>query len=283
VKKWLSDHALDLIIILLTIGGLWIAYQIPISLNDQDSAERLRAERTARFEADLGQINQVISGVLGEESQEHVVAKRATARAVSDYALQGRVYPPATSILLHYLDKEPDPRAHCYLHVAIDRGLNTQPPALGSGARAADGTPLNEDTWKTTIVVERAHLQALSLKTDTADCAALTEDNSSASSVGPRTSVFQQYFDVDCERTNSRNDFRVPIDTTLAAQFRVGSATASIQDISNLKQASASVLRTDQDAAIVQYSIVGLDRQVFGNCPGGGHGTLVVQFQLAPK
>lgn len=75
----------------------------------------------------------------------------------------------------------------------------------------------------------------------------------------------------------------MPIDSNLSAQFKVQSATATIQDSSNLKEVRADVVRTEPDAAVVQYSIAGLDRQVFGNCPGGGHGTLVVRFQLVPK
>jgi hypothetical protein len=281
--KWLSQHVFDFIIVFLTIVGLWIAYEIPKALNDQDSAERLKAERTSRFEADIGQINQLLAGVLGEENQEHVVAKRAAARAISDYAQQGRVYTPATSILFHYLEKETDANTHCYLHAAIDRGLNTKPPALGVGARTADGTPLDQENWSTTITTERARLQALLLKTDTADCSATSIVESTKTSLLPRASTYRQYLDVDCERVNSSSSLRVPIDSTLAAQFKVESATAEIQDTSNLKRATAKVIGVDPSSAIIEFAIAGLDRRLFGNCPGGGHGTLVVQFQLVPK
>jgi hypothetical protein len=282
-RGWLGDHAFDLLMVLLTLVGLWIAYEIPKSLNDQDSAERLKAERTARFESDLGQINQLVAGALGEDGQEHVVAKRAAARAISDYSQQGRVYAPATSILFHYLERENDPRTHCYLHAAIDRGLNTKPPALGVGARSVDGTSLNEESWGTTITVERARLQSLLMVTDTADCATASTPEAVAPALQGRASVYRQYLDVDCQRVNSNGNLRVPIDSTLAAQFKIASASAQIQDASNLKEATASVVRSETDSAIIQYSIVGLDRQLFGNCPGGGHGTLVVQFQLVPK
>src|ERR1017187_2300097 len=114
-RSWWSEHGIDVLTAVLTIGGLWIGYKIPLSLNDQDSAERLKAERSARFEADLGQINQLVAGSLGEEGPEHVTEKQAAARAVAEYAQQGRVYPPATSILFHYMEKEPDPKTHCYL------------------------------------------------------------------------------------------------------------------------------------------------------------------------
>jgi hypothetical protein len=282
-RAWFAEHWVDLLTVLLTMVGLWIGYKIPLSLNEQDSAERLKAERSARFEADLGQINQLVSGVLGEDGAEHVVGKRAAARAVSEYAQQGRVYTPGTSILFHYLEKEGDPKTHCYLRGAIDRGLTVKPPALGAGARSVDGGVLDENGWATTITVERARLVALSRPTDTGDCSAITEIGHEISPAQPKISEFRQYMDVDCGRVNANPELRVAIDSGLAAQFKVQSATAAIQDSSNLKEVHADVLRTEPDAAFVKYAITGLDRQFLGNCPGGGHGTLVVRFQLAPK
>lgn len=282
-RGWFAEHWVDLLTVLLTGLGLWIGYKIPLSLNEQDSAERLKAERSARFEADLGQINQLVSGVLGEDGAEHVVGKRSAARAVSEYAQQGRVYTPATSILLHYLEKEGDPKAHCYLRAAIDRGLTVKPPALGAGARSVDGGSLDESGWATTITVERARLMAFTRPTDTGDCSTITEAGHEIPPTQPKVSEFRQYLDVDCNRVNASSELRVAIDSGLASQFRVQSATATIQDSSNLKEAQADVLRTEPEAAFVRYSITGLDRQFLGNCPGGGHGTLVVRFQLAPK
>jgi hypothetical protein len=281
-RGWWSEHGVDVITALLTIAGLWIAYKIPLSLNDQDSAERLKGERSARFEADLGQINQLVAGVLGEDGSEHIAAKRAAARAISEYAQQGRVYTPATSILFHYMEKEADAKTHCYLHAAIDRGLAVKPPALGAGARSEEGVALDEAGWSMLITVERSRLVALTRTTDTADCSAIAEAAPEAPPPQPRISDFRQYLDVDCSRVNS-NSLRIAIDSSLSSQFKVQSATATIQDSSNLKEARANVVQTDPDAAIVSYSIEGLDRQLFGNCPGGGHGTLVVRFQLVPK
>jgi|HubBroStandDraft_6_1064221.scaffolds.fasta_scaffold35516_4 hypothetical protein len=109
-RGWWAEHGIDVLVAILTIIGLWIGYKIPISLNERDTADRLSSERTARFEADVGQVNQLVAGVLGEEGVEHPGSKRAAARAVAEYAQQGRIYTPATSILLHYLEKESDQR-----------------------------------------------------------------------------------------------------------------------------------------------------------------------------
>lgn len=282
-RGWWEEHGIDVLTMILTLVGLWIAYKIPISLNDQDSAERLKSERSARFEADLGQINQLVAGVLGEEGSDHAEPKRAAARAALEYAQQGRIYTPATSILLHYLEKESDVKTHCYLHAAIDRGLNVKPPALGAGARSEEGTALDENTWSKLIKAERDKLALLQRSTDFGECGAIPESTQVPIPEQSKISEFSQYLDVDCQRVNSNGALLIPLDSSLSANFKVQSATATIQDTSNLKEARASVVQTQPEGAVVQYSIVGLDRQLFGNCRGGGHGTLVVRLQLARK
>jgi hypothetical protein len=284
LKKWLADHVFDVLITILTIIGLWIAYQIPISLNRQDSAERVNAEKTARFEADTGLVNQTIGGALGEELDQEtryrVTAKRSAARALSDYAQQGRIYPPSTSILLHYLEREDDPETHCFLRLAVDRGLNVKPPAVGVGARTAEGSELNDSTWSKTVATERARLQALIKKSDQTDCLAAQANSSPLPQ--PMATVYRQNFNVDCGGGNS-NTLHVPLESTLSNDYTVQSARATIEDTSNLQSANAQVVSQQADGVDVQYSYRGLNRELFGNCPGGGHGTLVVQFQLSPK
>ena len=273
--------------VVLTILGIWVAFKIPVSLNVRDSADRLAADRTARFEGDIGRINQLLSGVLGEEGADHVVPKRSAARAVAEYAQQGRVYAPATTILLHYLEKEGDAKTHCYLHASIDRGLSVKPPALGVGARSGDGVALDQGNWETLRATERARLRANSRDTDTADCAAITEPAVvTAPPISPpvaRVSEFSQYFDVDCNRVNGNSALNISLDSTLALQYKIQSATAEIRNPSNLKDARASIIKIAPDSVTADYAIVGLDRQLFGNCPGGGHGTLVITFHLEPK
>ena len=242
-RSWWAEHWIDVFVAILTAVGIWIAYKIPISLNERDSADRLTSERTARFEADVGQVNQLVSGVLGEDGSEHVIPKRASARAIAEYAQQGRIYAPATSILLHYMEKESDLKTHCYLHAAIDRGLNVKPPALGAGARSGEGGALDQESWATLITTERARLKADTLKTDLADCSLIVEPTSPPPPpLEPRVSEWKQYLDVDCARTNANSGLFVPIDSSLSAQYTVQSATATIQDSSNIKDVVARVV-----------------------------------------
>jgi hypothetical protein len=284
-RGWWREHGIDVFVAILTIIGLWIGYKIPVSLNERDSADRLSSERTARFEGDVGIVNQLVASVLGEEGVEHVVSKRAAARAIAEYAQQGRIYEPSTAILLHYLEKEKDPKTHCYLHAAIDRGLNVDPPALGTGAKSSDGKALDLASFESAKKAERALLKDHTEQTDITDCSSTAEPTAPPTTppLQPRISEYRQYLDVDCARTNSNPNLFVPIDSSLSAQYTVQSAMASIQDSSNIKDVNVNVVGTQPNGAIVQYGFNGLDRQLFGNCPGGGHGTLVVRFQLIPK
>src|SRR5262249_23939307 len=152
------------------------------------------------------------------------VPKRAAARAIAEYAQQGRIYAPSTSILLRYLEEENDPKTHCYLHAAIDRGLNVKPPALGAGARSGEGTSLDQETWATLITTERARLKADTTPTDIAECSAIVEPTrppAPAVQLQPRVSEWRQYLDVDCARTNANPGLFVPIDSALSAQYNV--------------------------------------------------------------
>jgi hypothetical protein len=164
---------------------------------------------------------------MGEDRSEHAGAKRAAARAIAEYSQQGRVYAQATSILFHYLERELDPRTHCYLHAAIDRGLAVRPPALAAGARVGDGMLVDQPTWEALIPTEKARLKADTRSTDTADCATTPGP---LPALQPRTSEYRQYLDVDCGRENVSRPSRIPVDSGLAAQYRVISATAVIQE-----------------------------------------------------
>jgi hypothetical protein len=59
--------------------------------------------------------------------------------------------------------------------------------------------------------------------------------------------------------------------------------SASLVNVDNLKDFSVSVLDHTDETARVEYRLVGLDRQFLGNCPGGGHGTVVTNFVIGAK
>ena len=75
------------------------------------------------------------------------------------------------------------------------------------------------------------------------------------------------------------NTLQVPLPTNLKPGQKLDRAEASLVDTSNLKAgSSAEVLAQSANGAIIKYTLIGLDRQLLGNCPGGGHGTVVTSF-----
>jgi hypothetical protein len=84
---------------------------------------------------------------------------------------------------------------------------------------------------------------------------------------------------VDCNRTNSgRIQASVGLDSSL--NEKVIGVTAHYEGSDNIKDATGpSVEGVPGPSIVVAYGFNGLDRN-FGNCPGGGHTTVVVEFQV---
>lgn len=276
---WVWRHTSDVLIVALTAGGVWVGWKIPNSINEQDSQYREEAARNEKIDSDLGRINALIAGVLGEEDEKHVVEKRAVARAIYEYAIQGLVATSSTEVLFHYLEGEADPQVHCYLFNALDRAVNNLPHTVEKNPRSQkDAERLAE--WEIKTRQQKEQLRRLKKANDVIGCRPLPPQ------VGPPTPPpYRQYLDVGCGAiTNSPPDGqKISLDSNYADKFVIRSASAQFVDTSNLKAMVAEVIRVDPDGALVKYSIVGRDRELFGNCPGGGHGTLVVTFQLARK
>jgi hypothetical protein len=91
-----------------------------------------------------------------------------------------------------------------------------------------------------------------------------------------------QYFDVGCGEEKA-GVLHVPVPAQMQSNQKVVNVSATLANIDNLKSWSVIVTGHDESAADVHYSLIGLDRQLFGNCPGGGHGSVVTSFVLGPK
>jgi hypothetical protein len=93
------------------------------------------------------------------------------------------------------------------------------------------------------------------------------------------TRDFRQYLDVDCNHTNSNNDYPVVFDLNPSYKEQLLSASAYLEGRSNIKDVNPEPPKVTQIAAgtvHVQFGFNGVDKDTFGNCPGGGHATLVV-------
>ena len=88
---------------------------------------------------------------------------------------------------------------------------------------------------------------------------------------------------VGCNRTNSgRVEASVALDPRL--EEKVISVTASLRDTINIKdQTGPTIEGPPGPKVVVKYGFNGLDTDLIGNCPGGGHATLVVTFTIERK
>jgi pimeloyl-ACP methyl ester carboxylesterase len=88
---------------------------------------------------------------------------------------------------------------------------------------------------------------------------------------------------VDCNRTNAG---RLQASVTLDPKFdeRVLSVSARFDGASNIKDQSGPTVEGPPGPTVnVSYGFNGLDRNFLGDCPGGGHATVVVTFTVRRK
>lgn len=157
---------------------------------------------------------------------------------------------------------------------------------LGADTHASEATSFAQGDWATLKSAEQAKLKLESISTDLGDCSNVPFPGGPPTptiSLPPRVSEWRQYLDVDCSHTNYSGGLVVPVDTVFSTQYVVQAATAQFESLSNVKDAEVAVLDTQANGATVRYALTGLDREFLGNCPGGGHGTLVVRFHLVAK
>jgi hypothetical protein len=101
---------------------------------------------------------------------------------------------------------------------------------------------------------------------------------------GPGARTFRQYLDVGCAQTNE-GTLNIPLSDEESATLKVETIKKPhFEGVSNLNWTDGNAWTdADADEIGVSYAIRGLDRQTMGNCPGGGHGTLVVEYTLVPR
>jgi pimeloyl-ACP methyl ester carboxylesterase len=85
---------------------------------------------------------------------------------------------------------------------------------------------------------------------------------------------------VDCNHTNSSQDFPLSVQLDPQLKERVVSVTAELLNTANIKDpAGPAVLRVENNTVHLSYGFNGLDKGLFG-CPGGGHATVVAHFTV---
>lgn len=265
VNAQLPPKRADLLEIVSKIMGIVlpiVLYFATSSFNHQQVDLQRLEHRQSIDEENRGRVMERLVN-LGDSSP---TTRLAAAKALRSYADMGRLDVVSVPGILPYLKSECDPETFKFLKEAVvvvvrnsaqtDSGVQNQHPELLRGIDSVERNPQcpkatsptqTPPATSTTVVVAPPH-----------------------------------YFDVGCAQANS-GVLDVPIPTPLQENQKVQNVSASFVNIDNLKAQSVSVLSFDGNGAKLQYMLVGLDRQFFGNCPGGGHGTIVTNFVIGPR
>jgi hypothetical protein len=92
-----------------------------------------------------------------------------------------------------------------------------------------------------------------------------------------RTETVKQYVSVDCGRV-AAGTIPIQLSKQVSEGEEVVATNAQLRGEDNLKASSLELLSHNGPQATVRYQLVGLDKQWTGNCPGGGHATIEVNF-----
>jgi Alpha/beta hydrolase family len=88
---------------------------------------------------------------------------------------------------------------------------------------------------------------------------------------------------VDCNRTNS-GTLQASVALDPKYEEHVIAVTAKYDSADNIKQPAGPTVQGGPASVVsVSYGFNGQDRDFVGNCPGGGHATVVVTFTIARK
>jgi hypothetical protein len=303
-QDWWIDHWADV------IGAIIIPLMLyMVDCNNNKAGELLvrkqidiqqQTKNESAAEADNHQAIELLANLSTHIGKDDLQARRAMAQAVLGYANQGRLYHPSTAVAADYLRLECDEAAYQLLAQAVARALLQTPknatiPSCGDKSTADETLVSCSDRRKKALkavaddqVSDRTRLRQAELdriKMCPGATSAVPADAAGVlnESMGPGARTFRQYLDVGCAETN-QGSLNIPLSDEESKTLKVDSvAKAHFEGVSNLNWTDAKAWAdADGDQIGASYRIRGLDRQAMGNCPGGGHATLVVEYQLVP-
>jgi pimeloyl-ACP methyl ester carboxylesterase len=92
---------------------------------------------------------------------------------------------------------------------------------------------------------------------------------------------WKQSQNVDCNRTNSNDKLVASVSLDPAKRERVdGTVSVRLADQNNVKDEHVRLVSQTGNTATIDYGFNGLDRNWVGDCPGGGHATVVATFRI---
>jgi hypothetical protein len=293
-RRWWIEHGIETLTLLFTIVLAFLIHSLDLNDRRHDSEQQgaMQAEQTqalqrinkseqlavsqARAENDFHQAFAFFSSLEQFDEPGQVVQRRRMSHVIEQYSLQGRLYQPAADIFVDDLSKECDSEIYQALRNAVETSQNVvRPDVTSEDDRKKDKAARTDLRLKIQTALQ-AHTNQC---TDHAEAPGKSANRGPFSRDYPLGSI-----NVDCGgvATGPRQ-----LSADLPPGYSIASLGATVVDTSNLKSASASALISDEKTITVNFRLEGLDFQTlpFGlrNCPGGGHGTVVVRAMLVPK
>ncbi len=187
------------------------------------------------------------------------------AKALRSYADMNRMDVASLAGLLPYLKSECDETVFRIEKEAALQAARNSTPQASNGATAV------QQPVAGIAAIERS-----------SQCPNPTNSGATASPTATVITAPPQYFEVGCNN-EKMGTLEVPTPSAISGTQMIQSVSATLANIDNLKEWSVRVLGHTERSATVEYRLVGLDRQFLGNCPGGGHGSVVTSFVIGPK
>jgi hypothetical protein len=260
-----------------------------------------QSKNESAAEADNHQAIELLANLSTHTGSTDLQARRAMAQAVLGYANQGRLYHPSTAVAADYLRLECDEAAYQLLSQAVARALLQTPK--NANIPSCEDKAAKDETLAACAARRTNALKAVAddqgddrarLKQAELDrvkmCPGSTPEMSAAAAdmvsqyTGPGQRTFRQYLDVGCAQTN-QGSLNIPLSDEESQTLKIDKVLKPhFEGASNLNWTDANAwVDADGDQLGASYALRGLDRQTMGNCPGGGHGTLVVEYTLVPR
>ena len=282
--RWWIDHSVDLLNLVATVILAVLIHHLDSVDKERDvvaqhtaTDQLFQAQKLARVQASAdSDIHQAFSLLteLQSRSTGHDVERRAIAAIVEQYAADGRLYEPATHIFIPLIQTECDEVTFQRLENAIHSAANVE--------RRDATSEFDKDRDK--LIRNKTQTELLSaIFTRTATCATQRPAAVASTVQNKAVDVSLGNFNVGCGEP-LRNRIVVQLSSIVPIGYRIDTTpTADFKDTSNIKNAFASVTM-NPDSLAVEYTLEGLDYQSFAfgirNCPGGGHGTLILHVVL---
>lgn len=284
-RQWWIDHLVDILTLIATIVLAFFIHALDSRERQQDSAAQNAATKQLTDSQDLGrrqngaendlhQAYALLADLQLQRGNGHEAERRAISEVIEQYAMDGRLYEPAAHIFIPAVSTECDPPTFGHLRNAIATTANVRRrDAITDDERNADET-VRHQTQEKLLAAVRAR-----------ETSCNTHPEAQTSVGGRQLDVPLGYFDVGCgqPRTEQRS---IPLSSVVPLGYRItGTPLANFKDVSNVKQATANAV-VQNDQIVVAATLEGIDFQSFAfgikNCPGGGHGTLILHITVEP-